>query len=237
MSAINDIKYTIIYVNDRASSQILHNKKILKDLYYVDDIVFCNGNEENAEEIVLGMGIDPSSWSPYEDNDTRATYLPGEIGLWVSNINVFNYMIKHSIEKMLVLEDDCLLNEDFPQRLNSAITELPENWDFLSLYWLDGQNLITPESDIGLANIHKSTNQPASTVAMIYSISGVKKILDLVKEKGIEYTYDCFIYRQAKLGLLNGYSVKPIGNKLATHTYNVTGSLIDPADIRKAILA
>ena len=233
MSAISDIKYTIIHVDNRASFQISHNKKILQDLYYVDDIDFCNGNEENAEEIVLNMGIDPFSWSPYEKNDTRSTYLPGEIGVWASNINVFNYIVSNKIEKMLVLEDDCLLNEDFEQRLDSAIAELPESWDFLSLYWLDGQNAITSESDIGLLNIHKSINQPASNVIMLYSLSGAKKILKLLKEKGIEYTVDCFIYRQAKLGLLNGYSIKPTKGRPATHTYDVTGSLIDPTNVRK----
>jgi GR25 family glycosyltransferase involved in LPS biosynthesis len=233
---ISTTKYTIVRINDRAKNQIVHNKNILKNLQYVNDIVFCNGNKENAKEIVSAMGIDPNTWSPYEENDNRPTYLPGEIGIWVSCINIFIYMIDHGIDKMLVLEDDCLLDESFQEVFNSSIKELPKGWDFLSLYYPENQNLITLQSDIGLKNIHKSVNQMAGIVAMLYSLSGAKKILRLVKEKGIEYTVDCFIYRQAELGLLNGYSLKPKCDTIVKHADTKTGSTIDPKNIRNSLL-
>jgi GR25 family glycosyltransferase involved in LPS biosynthesis len=232
---VKNIKYTIIHVNDRAQDNMKRNKKILGDLEYVSEISFCNGNTEDAEKILKDIGIDTTTWSPYDKRELPV--FPGEYGAWVSNINVWTFMLENNVDKMLVLEDDAILFEFAAHSLNSFISELPKGWDSLSLFYLDGQNAFTEQTNIQKRHIHKNLNQPASAVAMLYSNSGARKLLELVKEKGIEYAHDCFIHEQGRLGLLNGYSIIPGRLKFASHSIEDLGSTIDPDKKRDVPLA
>jgi GR25 family glycosyltransferase involved in LPS biosynthesis len=224
------VKYTIIHVDSRAKDQIAHNQSILGESSYVSGIKFFNGNSENILDVLNHWGIKTETWNPYDGRSFGP--LPGEYGVWASNISVWDYMNKNYTDKMLVLEDDVLLEKDAKEIIKKTIKELPDNWDFLSLYSFPGQNNQSSESNIGKAYIHKSINQPAANQAMIYSKSGASKLIKLVKRKGIEYTVDCFIYKQAQLGFLNGYSLIPGKSDVLTHTYKETKSLIDPENKR-----
>ena len=226
------MKYTIIHVNDRAKEQMDHNKKILKDFEYVNEIEFFNGNTGNAWDVINHRGIRTDTWKPYDGRSFEA--LPGEYGIWLGLLNIWEYMLTNEIDRMLVLEDDVRLTSLSVNMISGCILELPEGWDFLSLYYFQGQNTINEESDLGLEFIHKSINQPAAGQATIFSKSGAKKLLKLAKRKGIEYTSDCFIFEQSRIGILNGYSIIPDKLKILEHTYSKTGSLIDPKNVRSA---
>ena len=147
------MKYSIIHVNDRAKEKIKHNQSILSSFDYVNDIEYINGNEVNAFNALNNLGIDCYAWSPYDGRTSHT--LPGEYGIWASTINVWQYMIKHKIEKLLVLEDDISLRDDFINNLDQCIKDLPENFDFLSLYYFDEQNADSEETEIGSNNIKK----------------------------------------------------------------------------------
>lgn len=224
------MKYTIIHVNDRAKKNMDHNKLILKDFDYIDDIEFFNGNKGNGKDVLNHIGIPLNVWSPYDGRTTDP--LPGEYGIWVSTINLWQYIIKNKIDKMLVLEDDILLKKFFLDNFYKYIKDLPEDFDFLSLYYFKEQNKKSNETEIGSELIQKSNKQYSAAQAMLYSYSGAKKLFNLVHRKGIEYTTDCFIYRQALEGLINGYSIKGPYNLFLTHTFKDIKSIIDPNNFR-----
>lgn len=225
------MKYCIIHVNDRAKDNMEYNKNILSSFDYVEDIEFFNGNTGNAWDVLNHREIKLDVWNPYDGR--KMLPLPGELGIWVSLINTLEYIVNHQIEKMLVLEDDIKLDSNFIHNLNLCIDELPENFDFLSLYYFNGQNEITQTTDLGLKNIHRSNNQYSAGQATIYSLLGAKKILKLVKRKGIEYTTDCFIFKQSHLGFIDGYSITPDNLLFLQHDNRSVLSLIDPTNIRK----
>jgi hypothetical protein len=54
-----------------------------------------------------------------------------------------------------------------------------------------------------------------------------------VKRKGIQYTSDCFIFEQSRLGFISGYSIIPGVKKYLQHKYKNIKSLIDPDNIRE----
>lgn len=227
------MKYSIIHVNNRAKEKIKHNQNILSSFDYIDDIEYINGNEVNAFDILNNLGIDCYAWKPYDGRTSDA--LPGEYGVWVSTINVWQYMIKHKVDRLLVLEDDITLKDDFINTLDECIKDLPEDFDFLSLYYFDEQNDDLEETEIGSNNIKKSYNQYSAGQATFYSLSGAKKLFKLIKRKGLEYTSDCFIFKQSELKLVNGYSIKGNHDRLLTHEYNNIKSLIDPNNLRNNI--
>ena len=224
------MKYTIMHINDRAKKLIDENKTILSSFKYVDSIPFFNGLNSNPWDELAARNINVSSWSPYDGRTSDP--LPGELGIWISYLNVFDYILQTKTEQMLVLEDDAILIDSAVSSINSLMTDLPQSWDFLSLHYHSEQNQLTLESNIESDKIHKSINQMASTVAIVYSYSFAKKFLDLVQTKGIEYTIDCFLYRQSLLGLINGYSVIPSNNKIVNHNFATFKSTIDPENIR-----
>lgn len=225
------MKYTIMHVNDRAKQNMDHNKVILKNLEYVDDISFFNGNEGNAWDILNHINIKTKDvWNPYDGRSSEP--LPGEYGVWLSTLNIFQYIVDNSIDVLLVLEDDITLAKDATEKLKLFMSELPEGWDFLSLYHFVGHNQFDESTDIGLKKIHKSINQPSAAQAMVYSNSGAKKLLKLMNRKGMEYTSDCFIFEQSRVGAVNGYSIRPEQNNFLVHEYLNIPSLIDPTNTR-----
>lgn len=58
----------------------------------------------------------------------------GQIACLLSHIEVWKKIIQNNIEKMLVLEDDAILTDNFIVNFKSMYQELPKNWDFVYLY-------------------------------------------------------------------------------------------------------
>lgn len=223
------INYTIARINDRSKENIKKNKNILKNLKYVDDIDFFNGLEFDGEKKLLDLGIDITTWNPYDGRKSKP--LPGEYGAMVTKINTLKYMLDKSLSNLLFFEDDIILDEKFYKKFFLCLKELPKDFDFLSLYYFEDQNYITTKSEINLKYIHKSINQYAGTQIMYYSLIGANKILDLLYKKGMQYTADCFIFEQSRLGLLNGYSIKPNFLILGKQD-NSLKSMVDSENIR-----
>lgn len=223
------MKYTIVHIDDRCKEQMNTNKSILKDFDYVDDIEFFNGNIGNSWDVINHYGISQTVWEPYDGRKTPP--LPGELGIWVSTINILKYIVDNNIDSMLVLEDDVILEDDFIKSLNLCLNDLPKSFDFLSLFYFEEHNQEKKENDIGSEYIHKPLTQYSAAQAMIYSKKGAEKILRAVKRKGIEYTTDCFIFKQAHLGLIEGYTIRPNKLKFLNHNKQVK-STIDPENIR-----
>lgn len=224
------MKYTIIHVNDRAKDNMEHNKLILKDFDYIDNIEFFNGNEGSAWDVLNHALIPLNVWSPYDGRTTNP--LPGELGIWISTINLWQYIIENKIDKMLVLEDDILLKENFLDNFYKYVKDLPEDFDFLSLYYFQEQNEESNETEIGSKLIKKSHKQYSAGQATVYSYAGAKKLFNLIHRKGIEYTTDCFIFRQSLDELVQGYSIKGPNDTFLTHTHKKIKSLIDPNNYR-----
>lgn len=222
-----------MHVNDRAKEKMKNNKKILIDFEYVNDIEYFNGNVGNAWDVLNHMNIDCNVWNPYDGREFPA--LPGEYGVWLSTIRAWQYIIDNNIEMFLLLEDDISLQKDFVENLNICLDELPSDFDFLSLYYFDDQNQESESTELGLQNIKKSDLQYSAGQAILYSLAGAKKLNKLIKRKGLEYTSDCFIFRQSQLGLVQGYSIKGNSDKFLIHEHNSIKSLIDPDNLRNTI--
>lgn len=224
------MKYTIIHIDDRAIQNIESNIKTLGGYEYIKDIEFFDGSSGNAWDVINHRGIRTDVWKPYDGRTFPP--LPGEYGIWESTIRVLEYIVANDIDMLLVIEDDVLLYSNAEKKIDLVISETPKDFDFISLYSFIGQNQTSDSSLIGSNIIHRSINQPAGAQAMIYSKSGAEKLLKIIRRKGLEYTSDCFIFEQGRLGFLSGYSIIPGSLKILTHNYKTIKSSIDPDNIR-----
>jgi GR25 family glycosyltransferase involved in LPS biosynthesis len=216
-------------VNDRSIENVNKIKQQMTEFEYTDKIVFCNGNIEDAASIIDNEGIDRNTWSPYDGRTSPP--LPGELGIWVSYINIFKYIVENKIDRLLVIEDDASLSDHFVPELKICLNELPEDFDFLSLSYFSDQNNLTEGTDIGSDHVHRSLNQFSSAVGIIFSFQCAKKVLKLLRRFGIEYTNDCFIFHYSQKRMLNGFSLIKNDNPIIRHT-NMVESVIDPNNNR-----
>ena len=225
------MKYTIVKIDDRAEKNIIDTKKILAKFEYIDNISFFDSRTHNPNDRLSSIGIRQDVWNPYDGRIFPP--LPGELGVWISTINILEYIVLNKIDKILVLEDDAIISKKFIKLLDGCLGDLPDSFDFLSLSYPKEQNAFSDTTDIGSKNIHRSFNQYANATGMIYSLSGAQKILTLVKRIGIEYTSDCFIFKKSHEGYLNGYSIIPEQHYLIQHNPSAFKSLIDPDNLRE----
>lgn len=224
------MKYTIIHVNDRARDCMDHNNHILSTFERVDDIEFFDGRTGDGRASLEYLGINTDAWKPYDHRNWNP--LPAEYGIWVTTVNCLQYIVDNELDELLVLEDDILLSDSFIENFLVYVSELPRNYDYLSLSHLENQNICDDLSDIGLKHIHKSVNQPAGAQAILYSNKGATTILDYMRSFGMEYTSDCFIHRLSARGLIAGYSLKPDSLPIIFNPQNSIESIIDPLNRR-----
>lgn len=223
------MKYSIMHINDRAETNMNLNRSILKNFEYID-IEYFDGTISSGWDMIHSRKIPLDKWNPYDGRTFDP--LPGEYGVWASTILFFEYMINNNIDRMMLLEDDIVLETNFVELLNKCLNDLPDTFDFLSLYSNDFHNWCDENTEIGSEYIHRSINQYSAGLGTIYSLSGVKKILKVLKRKGIEYTSDCFIFKQAQLGVIEGYSIKREKINLIKHDSKNIKSTIDPDNTR-----
>jgi FkbM family methyltransferase len=225
--------YTIITVDDRNIINIQNNKSILKDFQFIDSIPYVNGNKEDCIKILKKKNISLDTWLPYDKRVFPP--LPGELGIWTSFINVLEYIVNKEIDEFLVFEDDIVLDKDFVKKFKVIKSELPKDYDFLCLRYNLPENTFDKTTDVGLKHIHKSYNQYSNAQGLLISNTCAKKLLNLVKEYGIQYTSDCFIFDKAKQNLLNGFSIKEDKDYLIKDPEDSVKSVVDPQNLRHGV--
>lgn len=178
------------------------------------------GKADTMGRMFKTFGLKRTDWVPSE----------GEAGIWLSNY--FNwYAVSQRTGPLIVFEDDAIIDEGFGEGLNDVLNDLPEDWDFVSLWVPDNQKIdyrynlsynedghpqiygMRPDGlpsffDYGAPNTAR-VYQGYGMVATMYSPKGGMKIMKLVKKYGLYTPVDCFLMEQAHRGNLNGYAPKP----------------------------
>ncbi|AIW02538.1 glycosyltransferase [Streptomyces phage Jay2Jay] len=127
----------------------------------------------------------------------------GHLGIWYSVLN--------AIEKapIVTFEDDALLHDDFQMNFEQRVAELPDDWDFFSLFIPRDSDKMFDERRDGVSRSLTKVYQRYGGVSMMYSEQGAQKIRALLERDGLTGQYDDTLYAYAKAGELNGYCSKP----------------------------
>lgn len=153
----------------------------------------------------------------------------GQLGIWHSVLNALEAV---GDSPLVTFEDDALLSDNFTERFAELWPQVPADCDFFSLFMpADWRNtyytgrILNRTGDI-IASLgthpegnalHRTTSpniakayQKYGGVSMVYTPSGAKRILERIRETGLTEQYDDYLYRQSRLGFLNGYTVAPV---------------------------
>lgn len=140
---------------------------------------------------------------PYEINFPGAKL--GHLGIWYTVLNSLHYA------PLVTFEDDAMLHPDFLNEFNRRVADLPEDFDFFSLFLPRDQDNVYYGSK-GLYEVNENISKVYARyggVSMYYSKKGAEKIKALLVRDGITGQYDDMLYAYAKAGELNGYCSPP----------------------------
>lgn len=123
------------------------NKSYVNEYF---DKVFCINLDRREDRMLLAaeelkkFNIDFERFSAVdgdtlvkEDYTTNPNIPTGHIGCTLSHARLISMCKERGYKKVLVLEDDVVLSEDFENNFTNYIKELPSNWD---MFYLGGNH-------------------------------------------------------------------------------------------------
>lgn len=223
---MEQIKYTIISIDDSRQSKKSHIRNVLFFYDEVKDIEFVNGSDteqvKRIQKQFPNFKIHPEIWIPKK----------GELGVWYSQMQCWKWAADNN-QHLIVFEDDAIIDLAFEKVWHGLLEELPATYDFLSIFVPDNQEqdymYVVQYDEQGIpVNINLAPREEASThymgaqylarayqgyscVATMYSPKGARKLLDLADRYGMYTPVDCFLFLRAHAGDLEAYAPKPSG--------------------------
>ncbi len=117
----------------------------------------------------------------------------GALGIWCSNLLIWEDAKKNNYNRILVLEDDISLAANFTAGLETFSTNLPRTFHlaYLSFKLFTHNNTLVPINE----HINGFTNKASGSRAhaIIFSANGIDKLLSL-KDVGFKYPIDHFFW-------------------------------------------
>jgi glycosyl transferase, family 25 len=158
----------------------------------------------------------------------------GEIGCALSHVNIYKDMLSKNYDRVLILEDDLKVNIHAAESISKAFNELPDDWEFLYLGYLEEADGITLRARvminfvIPLVNLFKKkwydperlrrkfyrpysenleiSGKHSGTHAYGLTIEGAKKILEF--QTPVVQASDNAVGEMCLDGSLNAYRLK-----------------------------
>jgi GR25 family glycosyltransferase involved in LPS biosynthesis len=225
-----NLKYSIISIDDRAIDNTSNTRKLMKNFEEIH-IDCINGNKQDVKKMLSEYNMSLLNWN------WHSSPRGGELGLWLSNINLFKKMIDENIENVLLFEDDAIVTYKINDAIDNAFNEMPEDYDFMSFVFpSSSKHLYKDDANIGLKTICSAKYNHFGTYAVLWSNSGAKNMLKILNEIGITCPIDIYMYDfLLKENLINGYSLRPDQEQVVFHGHNKYGSVID-LDGRRGML-
>ena len=141
----------------------------------------------------------------YEDFKSKNKFLnngytlrPHQVGIWQSHMYIWKHMIEHNINKVLILEDDCLFVNNFKSLYDKSL-DLIKDKEYDIFYLGYSGCDINSDKDLYLID----NGIPRTTHSYILSLSGAKKLVE--KLSVIDFPIDELIGRMFDRKELNGY--------------------------------
>ena len=101
----------------------------------------------------------------------------GEKGCYASHIRAWKILLESDAEKIVVLEDDISLNDEFIKILD-AIDKSDQEWDMIKLIGRErNEKIKSSENLLGTKKLIRYNKIPSCTTGYVLSRSGAKKLI------------------------------------------------------------
>jgi len=130
------------FLNKNLPIFIIHNKKLKKKKKFITDQL--NKYKINATFIT---DYDKEDLTLHDKSIFDENKLTSEqISIMCKHFYIYTHIIKNNIQYAIILQDDCLLYNNFVNNIVNYFNQLPDNWDFF--FFGSGFNLHVPKSII-----------------------------------------------------------------------------------------
>ena len=179
------IKFTIINVDDKRKQSVENIKTRLSQYQYIE-LPFKKPTLKSLSTLTV---------------DSNFQLKLGELGVYLSNMLVWQYMIDNQIDKLLVLEDDAILTDNFTNIIDQLDFNI--NFNYISLFIPADQKSRCKKAHETPYKFLKNNYVTYGMVAMIYSLEGASKLLKQVKKEPIKQSIDLWLFKHFKGYCLN----------------------------------
>lgn len=154
----------------------LNKSEVLKDIY--TRVPAVDGSIVHPRYVEKGLLSQNAVDDIIQETATAwgLSITQGGLGIILSYIDIFK-KIKGSDGPAMIIEDDTILPNDFDDKLNQTLSELPNDFDILYLGYGDTKVDTKPYS----RNLVVPTGYVSCTPAMIVSVAGATKLLEYLK--------------------------------------------------------
>lgn len=194
----NKIDFHIIHINDE---RIQNRIDIEAKVYGINHEIKCL-NAKNPKEKLTFLNENSKfkiSWEHFKD---------GEIGNFGSHYLSWKYVIENNLDRLLVFEDDAVIDDNFLDMYNLFIEHCPEDYDVFSMFVHENQFDRFTKSDQINEYIAKGY-QDWSTLCYVVSNRGANTLVEYVESVGMDAPTDWFIFRNGHAGKFNVYTFVP----------------------------
>ena len=140
------------------------------------------------------------------------SWRPGEAGLWYSTINAWQWSVDNQ-ETIITFEDDAIPVDTFKGVM--ADPQFPEDFDIASLYI----PMRSPSQQLRFK--FGPLFQEHGNICVAYSAQGSAKILQLLRDEGLNWPVDIWIYKMGAAGKLNAYSPAQTSRVIIDHDFSL----------------
>lgn len=193
-----EINYHIIHIDDE--------RKINRDR--VDEVLISNKleidcldarKEENKLKFFKENPNFKLAWFEFKN---------GEIGNFGSHYLAWKFLVQSNLDSILIFEDDVLIENNFIEKYNLAMDNVPSDYDVLSIFVHSNQYDRFDKTQEISYYISKGY-QDWSTLCYVVSKEGAKKLIKHVEDYGMVRPTDWFIFRGGDEGAFNVYTLPP----------------------------
>ena len=180
----------------------------LRDKLFLDASEYLDSKLDIFQSPTINLMINNAAQDFIENNDgfnPTFNFKIGEVGVWASNFVAWNNLLKSDYDALLLFEDDLLLSENFYEKLIELINDLPDNWDFFSVFCHPNQ-IGRYHKDFDITDKIVSGYQDWSMLCYMVSRQGAQKALNFMKN-GFSQPIDWFIFRNQHE--FNVYTIHP----------------------------
>ena len=199
--------------------KIIDSREINYHIIHIDDM--RKSNRDRVDELLMSNKLeidcldartDENKLKFFEDNPSFklswAGFKNGEIGNFGSHYLAWKFLAKSNLENMLIFEDDILIEDNFIEKYNIAIENVPSDYDVLSIFVHPNQYDMFDKTQEISYYIAKGY-QDWSTLCYVVSKNGAKKLIKHIEDHGMGRPTDWFIFRGGNEGVFNVYTLPP----------------------------
>ena len=191
-----ELSYHIIRISDDRS-------------YLVDKALFVLGNKWLPISAV--NGYDKTARLEFETRNSNVkSWLTkdGEFGCFASHYEFWKYVVDNNIEQAVVLEDDAEVANNFVFMYQLALNSVPPDYHVFSMY-VDKNQYERFYHGVRISDSIARGYQDWSTLCYIVSLSGAKRLMEIVERNGMDQPVDWFIFRNGHDNNLKVYTWTP----------------------------